>query len=99
EEHGVTKSFGNGVFARARVTNPVGSNPGRSGSRPNTLKDERGPVAPADVTGLPCRSTVGLLDVAMLLWTPGKYRKMPSRASAVSTEDVIDSLVIVRIPS
>src|SRR5437016_3796951 len=47
-----------------RLIKPLGSGPGRKGSRPKTLNDTRSSVAFRGRTGLPARSTVGTAAVA-----------------------------------
>jgi len=77
----VVKSFGKGIRLMSVLIHPEVSNAARFEShgvktpftsRPKTLIEVRGPVAPAGVTGLPLRSTVGLLANALPFWTPGK---------------------------
>src|SRR5207247_9026524 len=95
----VVKSFGSGILAINACMYPVGSNPGRNGSRPKTLNEVRGPVAPRGVTGLPYTSTVGLLEIAFPPCTPGKYRKITWRARAVRTAPEPYSRVAPGLPS
>jgi hypothetical protein len=65
------KSFGSGILDSRRVTQPELSMAIRFGSRPNRFVVVRSPVAPAGLTGLPARSTVGLFEMALPFWTPG----------------------------
>src|SRR5689334_10627410 len=85
----VVQLFGSGIFASNLVMYPVGSKVVRNGSRVNTSKDARGPLAVAGCTGFPARSTVAGVDKAFPFWTPGKYRKIPRRASAVYTGELM----------
>src|SRR5262245_7202409 len=80
---------------------PVGSKAVRNGSRVNTSKDVRGPLAPGGgvTTGFPARSTLAGEANAFPFWTPGKYRKIPRRASAVYTGELILARCNVRCPS
>src|SRR3989442_8599537 len=59
----------------------------------------RSPVAPVGLKGLPFRSTDGLELLALALSTPGKYRKIPWRAMAVSVVPTAFSRLRSRCPS
>src|SRR5437867_3671058 len=54
-----------------------------------------GAVAPAGATGLPKRSTDGLLPLALLLSNPGQYLKIPAFAMSV----IVNPLAWVRLRS
>ena len=71
--------LGNGILARSDFMK--GSKTGRFGSRVKTSTVVSGPVAAAGRTGLPSTSTVGLAASAFAFCAPGKYRKIPWRAS------------------